>query len=140
MRQLVITEGRYAGQRMRVLGWQNNAYGAVVDHNTLAISMARGNGKTAWASALGCSALDPEGPLFLPRGEIVMVASSHGQARIAFRHVYYFMRPIIEAAPRDEWRVRDSTQLSQIEHRPPVPVPQPPARAPKRARGPAPAP
>jgi len=135
VRQLVITEGRFAGQRMRVLGWQNNAYGAVVDHNTLAISMARGNGKTAWASALGCSALDPGGPLFLPRGEIVMVASSHGQARIAFRHVFYFMRPIIEAAPRDEWRVRDSTQLSQIEHRPSGTVLKALGSDPKRAHG-----
>ena len=47
-----------------------------------ALSVARGNGKTALLSGIAAATLD--GPLAVPRGETVIVASSFEQARIAF--------------------------------------------------------
>ena len=117
MGRLTITEGRYAGQPMRVLPWQKDANKGIGLRNTVALSMSRGNGKTLYASALACSALHPEGPLYVPRGEVVLVASSLGQARIAFRHISFLLRPYIEAEPRN-WRVIDNSHQSQIEWKP----------------------
>ena len=54
-----------------------------------ALSVARGNGKTALLSGIACATLD--GPLMVPRGETVIVASSFEQARIAFEHVLSFV-------------------------------------------------
>ena len=50
-----------------------------------ALSVARGNGKTALLSGIAAATLD--GPLAVPRGETVIVAASFEQARIAFDHV-----------------------------------------------------
>ena len=71
-----------------MLPWQRrfvrSAFTAGVQ--SAALSVARGNGKTSLLSAIACATLD--GPLMVPRGETVIVASSFEQARIAFEHVH----------------------------------------------------
>ena len=114
---LIISEGRHAGQKMKVLPWQRKFCRGVLDSPLAALSVARGNGKSTLAAGICCSALIPDGALFQPRGEIVLIASSLGQARIAFRHVYYFLRARMEKSGKD-WRVIDNSQQSQIEYRP----------------------
>ena len=87
---LTITQGRRAGQPFEVLPWQRRfirgafAPGAGV----AALSVGRGNGKTALVAGIVCAAL--EGPLVVPRAETVIVASSFSQACIAFGHVMAF--------------------------------------------------
>ena len=65
---LTITQGRAAGQSFKVLPWQGRflrgAFAAGA--STSALSVARGNGKTALLSAVACATLD--GPLSVTPG------------------------------------------------------------------------
>ena len=83
-----------------------------------ALSVARANGKTTLLSGIAAACLD--GPLAVPRGEVVIVSGSFEQARIAFEHVSAFMAPTLEAdrkLPTSErrWRVWDTAQQARIE-------------------------
>ena len=110
---LHVTQGRRAGQTFEVLPWQRRflrgafAPGAT----TAALSVARGNGKTALLSAVACATLD--GPLMVPRSETLIVASSFGQACIAFEHVVAFMGDKLK--DRQRWRLWQSGQLAKIQ-------------------------
>ena len=76
--------------------------------------MARGNGKTTLLAGVAAAFID--GPLRQPRGDVVIAASSFGQARISFEHVRAFIGDRL--AIRNQWRVWDTTQQAAIEHRP----------------------
>ena len=112
---LTITQGRLTGQAFTVLPWQRRfvrgAFGRGVQ--SAALSVARGNGKTALLSGIGAATLD--GPLAVPRGETVIVASSFEQARIAFEHVLAFMGD--KLADKGRWKVWDTAQQARIEDR-----------------------
>ena len=111
---LTVSQGRLAGQAFTVLPWQRRfVRGAFVGAvQSAALSVARGNGKTALLSGIAAATLD--GPLMVPRGETVIVASSFEQARIAFEHVLAFMGDKLEGR---EWRVWDTAQQARIEHK-----------------------
>ena len=112
---LTVTQGRRAGEAFKVLPWQARfvdgafAPGA----GTAALSVARGNGKTALVAGIAAAALD--GPLAVPRGETVIVASSFAQATIAFDHVVAFMGAKLR--DRKRYRFWQTGQLSRIEDR-----------------------
>ena len=112
---LTVTQGRLAGQPFRVLPWQRRFVRGAFKRGTqsAALSVARGNGKTALLSGIAAATLD--GPLMVPRGETVIVASSFEQARIAFEHVLAFMGDRL--AVKDEWKVWDTAQQARIENR-----------------------
>ena len=112
--RLTIGQGRHAGEPFRVLPWQGRflrgALAAGVSES--ALSLARGGGKSTFAAGLGCAALD--GPLAAPGAEVLIVASSHEQGNIIFRHVLRFMEPQIG---RNALRVLNSPNVLKIEHR-----------------------
>ena len=112
---LTVTQGRLAGQAFDVLPWQSRfVRGAFAPGvQAAALSVARGNGKTALLSGIAAATLD--GPLAVPRGETVIVASSFEQARIAFEHVIAFMGGKLE--DRTRWKVWDTAQQARIEDR-----------------------
>ena len=109
---LAVTQGRLAGQPFSALRWQRRfvrgAFAGGVQ--SAALSVARGNGKTALLSGIAAATLD--GPLAVPRGETVIVASSFEQARIAFEHVLSFMGDTLQGA---RWRIWDTAQQARIE-------------------------
>ena len=113
--RLEVTQGRLTGTTFTVLPWQRRfILGAFLDGTTsAAISVARGNGKTSLLSGIAAATLN--GPLAVPRGETVLVASSFEQARIAFEHVLAFMGD--ELKDRERWRVWDTGQQARIEDR-----------------------
>ena len=111
---LKITEGSRAGEPFQVLLFQRQLIKGILGHSTVAFSVARGNGKTAFMAAIGAAALD--GPLKVPRGEITLVAASFKQAKKAFTHCLWFMKPIIAKNPR-RWRITDNDHASRIEDR-----------------------
>ena len=74
------------------------------------------------------------GPLRQPRGEVLLVASSFGQARIAFEFALYFLAPWFEDRP-GAWRIEDSSQRAAITHRPSGARVRCIASDPKRAHG-----
>ena len=112
---LRVSQGRRAGEPFTVLPWQRSfvrgAWAKGVSEASL--SVARGNGKTALLSGIAAATLD--GPLMVPRGETVIVASSFEQARIAFDHVLAFLGDKLR--DRKRWRVWDTLQAARIQDR-----------------------
>ena len=74
-----------------------------------ALTLARGGGKSTVVAAIGCAALD--GPLAQAESEILIVASSHEQGTVIFRHVLRFLAPGIE---RKQYRVQDTVNAAII--------------------------
>ena len=111
---LTVTQGAGAGSALRVFPWQARFLrGALAEGSRVsALSVARGCGKTTFTAAIACAAAD--GPLAVSRGEVVIVASSFGQSRIAFEHVLAFLRDKLR--DRSRWRVRNSQNTCEIEN------------------------
>ena len=112
---LTVTQGRLAGQAFTVLPWQarfvRGAFAPGVQ--SAALSVARGNGKTTLLAGIAAATLD--GPLAVPRGETVIVASSFEQARISFEHILAFAGDKLRDKRR--WKVWDTAQQARIENR-----------------------
>ena len=84
---LVIGQGRYAGERFKLLAWQRRFLsGAFGQPGDGACSMGRGGGKSTFAAAIACAAVDVDGPLVEPMAETLVVASSFDQGLLNFRH------------------------------------------------------
>ena len=115
LRSLEITQGRLAGERFNVLPWQSRFIKGVFAKDVLtgAMTVARGNGKTTLVAGIGAAALD--GPLAVPRGDTVLVASSFEQARIAFEHIVSFMGDKLDN--KNRWKVWDTAQQAMIQNR-----------------------
>ncbi|MDD9989177.1 MAG: terminase family protein [Spirochaetaceae bacterium] len=113
---LRVTQGEHVGQALAVLPWQRRYLDAVeaLDGGELALTMGSGGGKSTLAAAIAAAAV--AGPLAKPRGLVMVVASSFGQARLVFDHALAFLRPVIEADPA-RWRVLDSDKSAVIHDR-----------------------
>ena len=139
--KLVISEGRFSGQKFKVLPWQQETLEAINDYSILAITMARGNGKTSFVSGLACSCLVPEGALNVNRGQVPLIASSFDQAGLAFDHIKHFLKERMENDNNEEgklrypWRTVDNSHQSEIEHVPSSTVLKCRGSDPKRAHG-----
>lgn len=114
--RLPVTQGRRAGERFAVLPWQRRLVRGIVAARTSAISVARGNGKSALLAGVATAALI--GPLRQRRGETIIVASSFAQARILFEFITGAIGPTL-ARPenRRRFRVADSANSATIEDR-----------------------
>ena len=112
---MTITQGRRADEPFEVLPWQSRFVRGAFKPSvvTASLSVGRGNGKTTLVAGLACAALD--GPLMVPRGEVVLVASSFDQARISFEHILAFMGDKLRDKKR--WRVWDTAQQARVENR-----------------------
>ena len=114
LRTLRIGQGRLSGAAFNVLPWQARFVRGALAPGVVesSLTLGRGGGKSTLISAIGCSAL--AGPLVQPEAEILIVASSHDQGQVIFRHVQRFLAPGIEAG---DFRVQDSTNVSRIVNR-----------------------
>ena len=113
---LTIAQGDRAGQCFQLLPWEHRFLaGAFADDvDTAALSIARGNGKSAFIAAIAAASV--VGPLAVQRGEVVAVASSLAQARLIFSFTLDYLRPWLDAEP-ERWRVWDSVASARIEDR-----------------------
>ena len=111
---LVIGQGRLAGEPFKLLPWQRRFIKGALAPGVAeaALTVGRGGGKSTLIAGIGCAALD--GPLAQPGSEILIVASSHEQGGVIFRHVLRFLAPGIE---RGEFRVQDTVNVARIVHR-----------------------
>ena len=116
LKTLTVTQGEGAGEQLQVLPWQRRFLRGFDRPGDLGLSIARGNGKTTLVAGIASAAVDPAGPLSQARGEVVIVASSFSQARIAYEHVLAFLQRKIDREPK-AWRVLDTSQMASIEHR-----------------------
>ena len=114
---LTVTQGEGAGNTLKLFPWERDWIASLEEaggRRTRGLSIGRGAGKTTLTGSLGAAAV--AGPWAVPRGLVLIVASTFKQARVAFAHSLAFMRPIIDADP-DRWRVLDSEQAARIEDR-----------------------
>ena len=111
---LTVGDGRYAGQPFKVLDWQRRFVAEAIEGQatTGALSLARGNGKTAAIAAVAAAAV--AGPLARPRGQVLCMASSHAQGLILFEDVLGYLRPWLEAEP-GRYRVLNSMSAALVE-------------------------
>ena len=111
---LRLTQGRLAGQPFRPQAWQRRFLRGALAPRVAesALSVGRGAGKTTLLAGVACAAL--EGPLMQPAAEVLIVASSHEQGGVLFRHVQRFLADGIEAK---RFRVQDSVNTSRIVNR-----------------------
>ena len=111
---LTIGQGRHAGKPFTILPWERRFLAGALAPGVgeAALSLARGGGKSTFTAALASAALD--GPLAEPAAEVLIVASSHEQAGIVFRHVLRFLAPQID---RKVFRVLNTVNMTKIEHR-----------------------
>ena len=114
---LPLAGGDHDGELMDVLPWEARFIrGAFRSKGDAALSVGRGNGKSALVAGIACAVADPAGPLHGRRREAVCVASSFGQGRIIFEDALAMLREKT-GLPRRAWRVQDSANTATIEHR-----------------------
>ena len=112
METLIITQGPDSGQALKLMDWQKDFIRQIYlpGTSTAALSVPRGNGKTTLISAIAAGAFI--GPNAVPGSEIVLVAGSFQQAKIAFSHLRYFVEPYMYQG-RD-WRCVDNNTGAEI--------------------------
>lgn len=113
---LTVPLGSHAGETLTLLPWEREflAGAFAPDVAEAGLTLGRGNGKTALCAGLATASL--VGPLAVPRGECVLVASSFTQGKIAFQFVRDYMAPWTDAEP-ERWRILDSEASARIEDR-----------------------
>ncbi len=105
----------YVGRHLDLVPWERRFLSDLArTKGDLALSVARGNGKSALCGAIAAAVID--GPLRAPGAEVILVASSFAQSLIMFRDVKHYLSERLE--DRDTWRVRDTTAIAEIEHLP----------------------
>ena len=116
---LTLSGGDLHGKPMTVWSWEKRFVRGVWSRSgDGALTIARGNGKSGLVAAIASAVVDPAGPLWSPRGEVVCIASSFQQARIIFEDLLGFMAQRHNLEDRKVWRKQDSAQLAILEHRP----------------------
>ena len=114
---LTVPQGPGAGEPYRVLPWERRFLrGFERTSGDIAMSLARGNGKSGLVSAIACAVADPDGPLHGRAHEVAVVASSFSQARIIFEDCLSVLGDL-NGLPAREWRVQDSANTATIQHR-----------------------
>ncbi len=115
---LTLVGGDGDGEPFRLLPWERRFIrGTLSQSGDAALTVARGNGKSALLGAVACAVLDPEGPLHGPRREVVCCASSFSQGRVIFEDVTALLRARYGQFRRKTWRWQDSQNAAILEHR-----------------------
>ena len=116
---LTLSGGDHDGEPFKVLPWERRfirgAFGKVQDS---ALSVARGDGKSALVAGLACAVVDPDGPLHAKRRHVDCFASSFDQGRVIFDDVLAFMGEKHDLESRRLWRKQDTANRATLEYRP----------------------
>ena len=120
MGKLTLSGGDLDGQPFTVWPWEKKFLRGVFGQSgDAAISMGRGQGKSALCSALAAAVVCPSGPLHGTKREVVCVASSFLQSRIIFEDVLSYTRGLgHDLSDRSLWRRQDSQNMATLEYRP----------------------
>ena len=113
---LTLSGGDLDGEPFRVLPWERRFLRGVfaAGLQAAALSVGRGNGKSALVAAVAASVVDPEGPLHGPRREVVCVAGSFEQARVIYEDVLAFLGDRYDLDDRHRWRKQDTANRAQL--------------------------
>ena len=117
--ELTLSGGDHSGEAFEVLAWERKfVAGAFCAPGPAALSVARGNGKSALVAGIATSVVDPDGPLHGTRREAVAVSSSFQQSRTIYEDVLGFLRARHDLGDRKTWRVQDSANQALVEFKP----------------------
>ena len=112
--RLQISQGPRAGERFQLMPWQRKfirrAFSPGVQR--AALTCGRANGKSGLVAAIATLYLT--GPLAVPRGEVVVLASSFGQARDAIGEQVLWFLGGADALREAGWRVEDNSNRFRI--------------------------
>ena len=116
---LALSGGDLDGEPFRVLPWERRFLRGVFRPGiqTAALSVGRGNGKSALVAAIASAVVDPEGPLHGPRREVVCVGPSFEQSRIIFEDVLSFLGARYDLDDRRRWRKANTANRALLECR-----------------------
>ena len=115
---LTLHGGDRDGLPLVVLPWERRLIRGVFNTDgDGAVSVGRGNGKSAIVAGIAAAVVDPAGPLNGPRREVVCCAASFSQARIIYEDVLAFLGDKYDLADRKTWRKQDSANSAWLEHR-----------------------
>ena len=111
-----IGDGDLIGEPFEVLPYQARFLRGAFRPGVLraGLSLGRGGGKTGLAAAMALDSIRPDGVLHRRGFECILIASSFGQARIAYEAVLESLRLLGEAGA---YRIRDQQNLADIQHR-----------------------
>ena len=117
---LTLTGGDHDGSAFTPLAWERRfVRGAFSVEGDAALSVARGNGKSALVAGIGAAVVDPLGPLTANRAEVVCVASAFAQSRVIYEDCIGFLTSRgHNLDDRRVWRKQDSANLAALEYRP----------------------
>ena len=115
--KLTLSGGDLDGQPFEVWPWEKRfLLGTFSQPGNAALSIARGNGKSAFVGALAAAVVCPGAPLHGTRREVICVASSFQQARIIFEDVLAYARGLgHDLSDRELWRRQDSANMATLE-------------------------
>ena len=117
-----VVSGDNQGKPFRIIKWENDLLNRLeTDSKDIALTIARGNGKTACISALCFSAIHPDGPLHRNNTEIDVIASSLKQGRIVFDDVLMMLRQAFGDNFQDDrktWKMADSINHAGLTYKP----------------------
>ena len=118
--KLTLSGGDLDGQPFTVWPWERRfILGTFGQSGNAALSIARGNGKSAFVAALAAAVVCPGAPLHGTRRDVVCVASSFQQARVIFEDVLAYARGLgHDLGDRGLWRRQDSQNMATLEYRP----------------------
>ena len=116
---LTLSGGDLDGEPFKVLPWEARFLRGVfaAGIQTAALSVGRGNGKSALVAAIAAAVVDPEGPLHGPRREVVCVGPSFEQSRIIFEDVLTFLADRYDLDDRRRWRKANTANRALLEWR-----------------------
>ena len=117
---LRLAGGDHDGEAFTVLAWQRRLLrGAFGQADDSALSVGRGNGKSALVAGIAAAVVDPAGPLHGPQRHVICAAASFEQAVVVFRDTLGFLRSRgHDLGDRRVWRLQDSSNRAIAEHRP----------------------
>ena len=116
---LTLAGGDHDGEPFDVLRWERRFLrGAFRQAGDAALSVARGNGKSALVAGIAAAVVDPEGPLTGRRREVVCCAASFEQSRVIFEDVLAFVGERYDLGDRARWRKQDSANRAQLQYKP----------------------
>ena len=93
LERLTLSGGDLDGQPFTVWPWESSfILGTFAQPGNAALSIARGNGKSAFVAALAAAVVCPGAPLHGTKREVICVASSFLQSRVIFEDVLSYAR------------------------------------------------
>ena len=112
-----LAGGDHDGERFTVLPRERRFIrGAFRGLGDSALTVGRGNGKSALVAGIAAAMVDPDGTLHGRRREVVCVAASFDQSRI-FEDVLAFLGERYDLGDRSAWRKQDSANRATLEFR-----------------------